>query len=278
MPSLLCLHQTMPPVRTPRPPFSRIVVAVDSSEASERALSLAISLARGDTRVELVFCHVIDVPRMVARADYLTDDYEVSLETARREALGLLDRCLAAAEKADVFGRSCLRYGAPADEVTTLAAVFAADLIVIGRSCHDRIHRILNGSVPDDIVRTSALPVLVAGATGSEPVLHDGCVLAELADGSELSAPLRTASALASAYGAELMCLPEMKSARARSEAVEAAIRDLHPALFVIGAPSKQRWYGRFLPNAVERTLQMVSAPVLVVRTRARRSYNDPVA
>ena len=267
MSSLLCLHRDMPPARAPRRPFSRIVVAVDSSEASERALSLAISLARGDTRVELVFCHVIDVPRMMARADHLTDDYGLSLETARREARGLLDRCIAAAEKADVLGRQYVRYGAPASEVTMLAGMLGADLIMIGRRRHDRIHRILNGSVAGDIVRTSGLPVLVAGANGSEsPALHGGCVLAELADESELSAPVKSASAVASAYGADLVCLSGAKNSRARSEAVEHAIGELQPALFVVGAMSQQRWRDRFLPNIVERTLQMVSAPVLVVR------------
>jgi nucleotide-binding universal stress UspA family protein len=267
MRSVLNYHRNMPSVRAPRRPFSRIVVAVDTSEASERAVSLAISLARGDTRVDLVFCHAIDVPRMMARADHLAGDYGLSLETARREARELLDRCIIAAEKADVFGRQYVRYGAPASEVTMLAGVLAADLIVIGRRRHDPIHRILNGSVADDIVRTSSLPVLVAGANGSEPpALHGGFVLAELADESELSAPVKSASAVASAYGADLVCLSGAKSSRARSEAVERAIRELQPALFVIGATSQQRWRDRFLPNMLKRMLQMVSAPVLVVR------------
>jgi nucleotide-binding universal stress UspA family protein len=161
MASLLHLQREDRSVHAPRP-FTRIVVAVDSSSASERAVQLALSLGRIDARTEVVFAHVIDVPRLIAGVDRMGNDYELALQAARDQAQDVLDRCLAAAEDARIFGRSCIRYGKPAAEVVTLARVFGADLIVCGTGPGTRIQRFLNGSVRDEIVRTASVPVLVA--------------------------------------------------------------------------------------------------------------------
>jgi nucleotide-binding universal stress UspA family protein len=144
-----------------RRPFSRIVVAVDGLATCERAVQLAVALAEGDARAELIFAHVIDVARMVARADQDTSDYALAFEAARAEARSLLERCTAAAAQAGVFGRTCLRYGKPATEVAAVADAFAADLILIGNQHRSRLHRFLNGSVSDDVVRAAEVPVLV---------------------------------------------------------------------------------------------------------------------
>lgn len=135
---------------------------MDSSAATERAVQLALSLAGDDPHAEIIFAHVIDVPRMIARADPLANDYDLALETARDEARTMLDGYLAEAEAAGIFARSCIRYGTPAGEVVTLARAFAADLIVVGTRPASRVERFLNGSVRDEIVRTADVPVLVA--------------------------------------------------------------------------------------------------------------------
>jgi hypothetical protein len=110
------------------------------------------------------------------------------------------------------------------------------------------------------------VPVLVAAVNDSEPLeLRNGCVLAEPADASETSAVVRAASAIASAYRAKLVCLPAAKSTRARTSTVDMAIRELHPSLLVIGATPVQHWRDIFFPNAVERTLQTVATPILIV-------------
>jgi nucleotide-binding universal stress UspA family protein len=124
---------------------------------------LSVHASRGPfKRTEIIFAHVIDVPRMIAHADRLVNDYELALEAAQDQASDLLDRCLAAAEQAHIFSRSCIRYGKPATEVVTLARVFGADLIVCGNHPSTRVGRFLNGSVRDEIVRTAGVPVLIA--------------------------------------------------------------------------------------------------------------------
>ncbi len=64
-------------------PFARYLVAVDATPASEQAARLAIGLARGHG-AELVFCHAIDVHRMLVKADRTFDDFPLVLETAAR--------------------------------------------------------------------------------------------------------------------------------------------------------------------------------------------------
>jgi nucleotide-binding universal stress UspA family protein len=148
-------------VRAHRHPISCVVVAVDPSTPSERAVQLALSVEREDARTEFVFCHVIDIPRMLARAERVAEDYEVALSVAREQAQTLLDLCLAFAENAGVFGRSCIRYGKPAAEIVSVAELFSADLIVVGNRRRPWVRRVLRGSVPDEIVRMSDVPVLI---------------------------------------------------------------------------------------------------------------------
>jgi nucleotide-binding universal stress UspA family protein len=241
-------------IRARRRPFSRIVVGVDSSPASERAARLAVSLARGDAHIELVFCHAIDIPRMLARADRFADDYALALEIARDEARCLLDRCVALARQAGIHGLSCIRYGRPATEVVTLADVFAADLVVIGNRPSGRMHRFLCGSIRDEMVRACSTPILVADADPSRPSeFRPGSILARLADPPASPAALRLAAKIATAYDGKVVF-----------STGPAAAED-GPGMIVIGAARKRGVRDLFVPDAVERALQSADVPVLVV-------------
>ena len=125
-------------------------------------MRLALSVERDDVHTEFVFCHVIDVSRMLAGAEQ--EDYEIAFHAAQVNARSLLDRCLAFAEEAGVFGRSCIRYGRPDEEIITVAELYAADLIVVGSRRRPWIRRVLRESVPDAIVRTSDFSVLIVQA------------------------------------------------------------------------------------------------------------------
>jgi hypothetical protein len=63
----------MPAAPFDREALSRIVVAVDATDAEPTA-RFAISLVHGRPARELTFCHVIDVMRMFARAAGCTND------------------------------------------------------------------------------------------------------------------------------------------------------------------------------------------------------------
>jgi nucleotide-binding universal stress UspA family protein len=145
-----------------RSPFSRIVVAVDASAASQRAVRLAIALACADEQAELLFCHAIDIPRMLAHAERCCDDYALELEVAREDAQRVLKNCLRLAAQAGVAASSSIRFGKPAVEVVTLASALGADLVVVGGRRSRALRRFFRASVSDEVVRVSRLPVLVA--------------------------------------------------------------------------------------------------------------------
>lgn len=139
----------------------RIVVAVDPVRGPEVVANSAVALARAEGGAELMFCHAIDLQRLLTGADRYADDYAVAFQAARREALSVLDRCVTLATQAGIGARASLRFGKAAGEVGAAAASFAADLVVIGNSRSGRVHRMLCGSVCDDILRASEVPVVV---------------------------------------------------------------------------------------------------------------------
>jgi nucleotide-binding universal stress UspA family protein len=141
---------------------SLIVVAVDASAASERAVRLALELACAGDAVQVLFVHVIDVPRMLAHAERGCDDYALELEVARDDARRVLNGCLQLAAQAGVRASTRIRFGKPAVEVVALASALGADLVVAGgRRCR-ALPRFFRTSVSDELVRVSRLPVLVA--------------------------------------------------------------------------------------------------------------------
>jgi hypothetical protein len=101
-------------------PFSCILVAVDASPAAEASIQLAISMARAHHGVELIFCHVIDVYKMLVRADKQFEDFTVMRSVAHEKARAMLDRAGALAVDGGIFSRSYIREGAPAEEIAAL--------------------------------------------------------------------------------------------------------------------------------------------------------------
>jgi nucleotide-binding universal stress UspA family protein len=196
-------------LRAQRRPFSRIVVGVDSGAASQSAARLAISIACGDRHAELIFCHAIDIPRMIAHADRFADDYPVAFDAACDTARALLNRCRALAQRAGVDAHARLRYGSPVSEIPALARAFAADLVVIGNRPSPKLHRILNGSVRDELVRSATLPILVADPSRSNTsAFHPECILAADDPGLIVMSPGRAVERMLQSAEAPILIVP----------------------------------------------------------------------
>jgi nucleotide-binding universal stress UspA family protein len=242
--------------------FLRICVAVDASGASESATRLAISLVRGLARAELAFCHVVNVPRLLARAESGASDYSSTFEDAHKEANVLLERCSLLARRAGVFARTYVHFGKPATEIATFAEGIGADLIVIGNAPSEKIYRLLNGSTRDEIVRTSSRPVLVADTKHARPVeFQPRCILVVEADLPAASRAKRFAAELANEYGAELVLLPAGRDATGKSDFNFAECR---PGLIVAGA-KRRGVRDLFSADCIERLLQAAYLPIMVV-------------
>jgi nucleotide-binding universal stress UspA family protein len=242
--------------------FLRICVAVDASGASESATRLAISLVRGHARAELAFCHVVNVPRLLARAESGASDYSSTFEEAHTEANALLERCSWLARRARVFARTYVQFGKPATEIASFAEGIGADLIVIGNAPSEKIYRLLNGSMRDEIVRTSSRPVLVADMKRARPVeFQPRCILVVEADSPTASRAKRFAAELANEYGAELVLQPAGRDATGESDVNFAECR---PGLIVAGV-KRHGFRDLFSADCIERLLQAAYLPIVVV-------------
>jgi len=143
--------------------YQRILVPVDGSDTSNKALVAALQMAReSGGRVRLI--HVVE------QLAYLTGyeqygGYSGELVSAMREAgAKVLDDAMAIARSAGIEADSALydKLGERLAEVVAEAArEWDADLVVVGTHGRRGFGRMLLGSGAEQILRLSPLPVLV---------------------------------------------------------------------------------------------------------------------
>ena len=148
--------------------FERILVAIDGSDTSSRALTTATDMAKSFGKpARLRLLHVLDAPLALGGTDTFTQnlsDMQNNLELGRDSGNELLSNAqqvtLAAGLDADT--ELLERYsGDLGSQVASAALRFHADLIVVGTHGRHGLGRVLLGSGAEDIVRKAPVPVLV---------------------------------------------------------------------------------------------------------------------
>lgn len=139
-------------------PIRTIVVALDFSELSDRALDAAIWLAR-QFEAELHLVHAFDV-----RVPLVTP-YEVAIPTtfieeARQSAQRKLDAQEARAKETGLRVRSHLAEVPAATSIAETAEELGADLIVMGTHGHTGLKHVVLGSVAERTLRHAPCSVL----------------------------------------------------------------------------------------------------------------------
>jgi nucleotide-binding universal stress UspA family protein/mono/diheme cytochrome c family protein len=138
--------------------FKRILVPLDFSASSARALDYAYALAlKFDASLHLV--HVCEVPSMLtasmdAYAIAYTDWSQRLGEEAERELEKLRPRL------AEVKVSTEVLFGNPPRAIITAAGTNDADLIVMGTHGHGPVMHVVMGNVAERVVRTAECPVL----------------------------------------------------------------------------------------------------------------------
>jgi nucleotide-binding universal stress UspA family protein len=132
--------------------LQKILVPIDFSDCSKKALQYAIPFAR-QFEAELVLVHVVEpypmVPEM-APYDFETfDDSRLELEALRK---GIDDT---------VSSSVALRKGTPHLEISEAARELGADLIVISTHGRKGLVRRVFGSTTEKVVRYAPCPVLI---------------------------------------------------------------------------------------------------------------------
>ena len=186
-----------------------IVVPLDGSHFSEQALPLATRLCtQSGARLLLVRAAVTSSGMIVTNASaarIAAARLAAVLETAEEELSAVVERLKA--EGLEVMGHA--EAGMPAEVILTQARERGAGLIVMSTHGRSGISRYLYGSVADELLRQSDVPIVLVppDCAWTWPVERRPRVMVTL-DGSRLAeAALPPAAAVAQAMGADVLLL-----------------------------------------------------------------------
>jgi nucleotide-binding universal stress UspA family protein len=141
--------------------FRSILVAVDGSRESDKAVDIATDMAL-KLGAKIVFLHVVNVPD-VGQVPLASGNIEKTLRGALTETgKKVLEKATEVARRKGVSATQKISEGNPAMTIVKEASNLGADLIVMGSKGATGVERILLGSTAEKVLRWSSVPVLVA--------------------------------------------------------------------------------------------------------------------
>ena len=147
----------------------QILCPVDFSEVSAAALRYAGEFARSwDARITVVYAEPFSPPPYFTRAQIA--DLEESFRESRSQAEGVL-RSFVARALGEGAGEATVRIvdAAPGEAIRRVAAEIRADMIIMGTHGRAGIRRLALGSVAENVLRESEVPVLTIRGTHAGP-------------------------------------------------------------------------------------------------------------
>ena len=154
---VLAVHATMTP---PERLFSSLLVAVDDSDPADAAVKLAAALARS-TNAKVTLCSAVDVEDVLEKAGTYGYDPNPFLDGMRDSAKDVVARGLAHGGFPAGTASSAIIDDEPARGIIAEAERRGADCIVIGSHGRRGLGRLFLGSVAENVLRHSPIPVLV---------------------------------------------------------------------------------------------------------------------
>ncbi|MEK3721251.1 universal stress protein [Paenibacillus sp. FSL H8-0034] len=136
--------------------YSKIVVAYDGSEISEKALDSAIKLAKLNHFSHLEIIHVINIPKYVVGEAVYIPPVEINSDYSE-QIVAQIQKSLLNPDNTNIE----IRQGSPAQTILEYADEVHADLIVIGSRGLNAISEFILGSVSHNVVQHAKIPVLV---------------------------------------------------------------------------------------------------------------------
>ncbi len=145
-------------------PISKILVAIDGSKPSMRALDMAISIAKLVKEMELNIILVVPYPVQYITGENPTGDMTLleRLTTLKEKGESILNQAKDYAISNGVMNvHVFLRQGDPAREILEISKDTKPDLIVIGNRRRGFIRGVFLGSVSQRVAANSECAVLV---------------------------------------------------------------------------------------------------------------------
>jgi nucleotide-binding universal stress UspA family protein len=143
--------------------FSRILVAVDGSESSEKVFDIAAQLSKLSGG-KLYVVHVVIPLSIGGGFDYYYDPSDIERLQHDMEERGkrlLAKYSTEAGNKHNITAETILAKGLPPEAILKEAASKAVRLIVVGSKGFSGVKQFFIGSVPNSILHHSTIPVLL---------------------------------------------------------------------------------------------------------------------
>jgi len=136
--------------------FNKILVAIDGSQASEKALTAAVDLA-AHYKADLTALSVAELPEVVAMVDEV-DEIRQSTETHFRK---IGEAAVEYARSRGIALRSVVVRGHAADAIIRYAESESVNLVIVGQHGHSRITRFFLGSTSDRVSEHSPCTMMI---------------------------------------------------------------------------------------------------------------------
>jgi nucleotide-binding universal stress UspA family protein len=140
------------------PVFTNILIAIDGSEASQRALARAVD----EAKVWNAKLHVLYVVETGLFSSLPSDNtVEIMYRVLEKEGTTVLDRAKKYAAEKGITVTTHIKQGHAGSEVIALADQENADLIIVGSHGKSQADRLLIGSVSTFVVSHSKVTTMV---------------------------------------------------------------------------------------------------------------------
>lgn len=142
--------------------YETILVPTDGSDAAERALDPALTLAAPGATVHVL--SVVDAADLglTTPTDADLEEIRSGIRTASERAV---ERLAERARAAGVAAETDVRVGVPHEVVRAVADERGVDLVAMGTHGRSGLAHALLGSTTERVLRRSSVPVLVVGGT-----------------------------------------------------------------------------------------------------------------
>lgn len=138
--------------------MNTIVVPVDFSEYSKKALRYAVEFAR-NFNAEIILIYVVEP--LVYPADFSFGQVAIPAMESELQERGMRElQTLMTTEIPDLRSRAIVKVGKPFLEIIQTARTENADLIIIATHGHTGLEHALFGSTAEKVVRKAPCPVL----------------------------------------------------------------------------------------------------------------------
>jgi nucleotide-binding universal stress UspA family protein len=147
----------------------RILLPIDDSESSQRAVQMVIAQARpGDTEVRVLY--VRRPPNLLVAREMVGYDakLEINWEMQTEAAEGMVENVAARLRAAGLKASSSVEPGEPKPKILEVAEQWRADLIVMGSDPPTRLEEYLGGGIPAAVARRAHCSVEIVRAPQKE--------------------------------------------------------------------------------------------------------------